>query len=116
MFFQYVKRKDLMGSLSGALPILALIGYALSASSLDFPVIMFNLFLLAISVIRIRVGIQYNNLGIINTGMFMLAALILARFFDSQVDFVIKGLVFIIIGIGFLATNVAILRRKGGVA
>ncbi len=116
MFLQYVKRKDLMGSLFGALPMLALIGYALSSASLAFPMLMFNIFLLAVSVVRIRTGIQSNNLGLINTGMFMLAALILARFFDSQVNFVIKGLVFIFIGIGFLATNVVILRRKGGAA
>ncbi|MDD5681465.1 MAG: DUF2157 domain-containing protein [Candidatus Omnitrophica bacterium] len=116
IFFQYVKRKDLMGSLFGVLPLLALAGYGFSAASLAIPAVIFNIFLLALSIIRIRIGIQSNNLGIINTGMFMLAALILARFFDSQVNFVIKGLVFILIGIGFLATNVVILRRKGGAA
>jgi uncharacterized membrane protein len=116
MFIQYVKRKELMGSLFGALPVLAFMGYSLSTASLALPVTMFNIFLLAVSIIRIRSGIQTGNLGVINTGMFMLAVLILARFFDSNVGFVVKGLIFIFIGIGFLATNVAILRRKGGAA
>jgi hypothetical protein len=72
--------------------------------------------LLVVSVTRLMIGIRTNSLGVINTGMFMLAALIVARFFDSEINFVIKGVVFIFIGIGFLVTNVVILRRKGGAA
>lgn len=116
LFFQFVKRQDWMRTLFGALPLLALVGYAVGGSSPAFPMFLFNIFLLIISVYRLMIGIQSNNLGIINTGMFMLATLVLARFFDSEINFVIKGLVFILIGVGFLATNVVILRRKGGAA
>lgn len=116
LFFQFAKRQDWMRTLFGALPLLALVGYAVGGSSPVFPMFLFNIFLLIISVYRLMIGIQSNNLGIINTGMFMLATLVLARFFDSEINFVIKGLVFILIGVGFLATNVVILRRKGGAA
>ncbi|MBI3997134.1 MAG: DUF2157 domain-containing protein [Candidatus Omnitrophica bacterium] len=114
MFLQCVKRKDVMGSLFGALPLLALMGYAFGGTSAAFSMLLFNVFLLIVSATRITIGIRTNNLGVINTGMFMLAALILARFFDSEINFVIKGLVFISIGMGFLMTNVVILRRRGG--
>jgi len=116
LFFQFAKRQDWMRTLFGALPFLALFGYAVGGSSPAFPMFLFNIFLLIISVYRLMTGIQSNNLGIINTGIFMLATLVLARFFDSEMSFVIKGLVFILIGVGFLATNVVILRRKGGAA
>ena len=116
LFFQFAKRQDWMRTLFGALPLLALFGYAVGGSSPAFSMFLFNIFLLIISVYRLMIGIQSNNLGIINTGMFMLATLVLARFFDSEINFVIKGLVFILIGVGFLATNVVILRRKGGAA
>ncbi|MBF0486215.1 MAG: DUF2157 domain-containing protein [Candidatus Omnitrophica bacterium] len=114
MFFQCVKRKDGMCASFGALPLVALTGYALGGYSPDFSMILFNVFLFAVSIIRIRLGIRLNNLGVINSGMLMLAALILARFFGSEMNFVIKGLIFIGVGIGFLATNAMILRRKGG--
>jgi hypothetical protein len=51
----------------------------------------------------------------VNSGMLMLAILIIARFFDSNIDFITKGAVFIVIGIAFLAANVMIARRIGGV-
>ncbi len=114
MFFEYAKRKDLMKALFGALPLLALVGYAFGGTSVAFSMLLFNVYLFIVSVTRLMIGIRNNNLGVINTGMFMLAALILARFFDSEINFVIKGLVFISIGIGFLVTNVVTLRRKGG--
>jgi len=51
---------------------------------------------------------------VVNTGMLMLAILIIARFFDSEISFVIKGLVFIAVGIGFLVTNIVLVRQKRG--
>lgn len=116
LFFQYAKRQDWMRTLFGALPLFALIGYAFGATSVVFPMLLFNVFLLSASVFRLMIGIRTNHLGVINTGMLMLSALVLARFFDSEINFVLKGLVFIFLGVGFLATNVMILRRKGGAA
>jgi len=114
VFLGYVKRKDLMRALFGALPLLALMGYVFSGARVANALLLFNAYLFVVSVTRLTIGIRTNNLGVINTGMFMLSALILARFFDSDINFIIKGLIFISIGIGFLMTNVVILRRKGG--
>lgn len=114
LFFQYVKRKDWMRAFFGALPLLALIGYAWGGRSIFFPILLFNVFMLSVSVYRLMVGIRANDLRLINIGMLMLAVLVLARFFDSDINFIIKGSVFIVIGMGFLVTNFVILRRKGG--
>jgi hypothetical protein len=46
-----------------------------------------------------------------NAGLLVLAALIMARFFDSQFGFVIRGIAFIVLGVGFLAANVYLVRR-----
>ena len=114
LLFQYAKRREWMRTLFGALPLLALIGFAFGGTSPVFPMFLFNVFLLVVSAFRLLAGIRENNLSVINTGMAMLSALVLARFFDSEINFVLKGLVFIFIGAGFLATNILILRRKGG--
>jgi uncharacterized membrane protein len=114
MFLEYVKRNDLRRALFGALPLVALVGYAFSGIAVFFSMVLFNIYLFVVSLVWLRSGIQTKSLGVINAGMFMLAALIIARFFDSEINFILKGLVFIAIGIGFLVTNIVILRGKGG--
>jgi hypothetical protein len=114
LFYDFVKRKNITVCLFGAVPLIAIIGYFLKGSTGILPIIIFNGYLLFLSVSRITSGIRNNNLGIVNFGMLMLAILIIARFFDSNISFVIKGLVFIAVGIGFLVTNMALARRLGG--
>jgi len=114
LFYDYVKRKQLIRLLFGGLPVLAIIGYSLSGISVLLPLALMNLYLLGLSIYLIMLGIRTNKLGTVNTGMLVLAALILARFFDSDMDFLVKGLVFIVLGAGFLLTNVRLVRQKGG--
>jgi hypothetical protein len=52
----------------------------------------------------------------VNTGLLVLSALIIARFFDSDLSFLARGVAFILLGAGFLTANVVILRRKGAMA
>lgn len=115
LFYDFVKRKNITVCLFGAVPLLAIIAYFLKGPTGLLPIVIFNAYLLFLSVSRIASGIRNNSLGIINSGMLMLAILIIARFFDSDISFVIKGLVFIAVGVGFLVTNVALARRLGGV-
>ncbi|MFC1576841.1 DUF2157 domain-containing protein [Candidatus Omnitrophota bacterium] len=114
LFYDNIKRKDWAVSLMGAVPVLAIAAYFMKGQSAFLPLVVFNVYLFGLSVSRIVSGIRDSNLGIINTGMLMLAILIIARFFDSDINFIFKGLVFIMVGIGFLATNAALFRRMGG--
>lgn len=112
-FLRCVRGNDLMRTMFCALPLIALIGFVFYGVSEFFAIWLFNGYLLIVSVIRIMNGVKNDHLGVVNSGMFMLATLVVARFFDGEINFIIKGLVFILIGIGFLVTNVMILRRKG---
>ena len=115
IFILRVKNKGLINSLFGALPLLAIIGCGLSAIAPTISMLLFDAFMFIISVIQIMMGVRTDNLSIINKGMFMLASLILVRFFDSDISIVAKGLVFIIVGVGFLITNVVIINNRKGV-
>ena len=42
---------------------------------------------------------------------FALASLAVARFFDADVPFLVRGLGFIGVGLGFLITNLMLVRR-----
>lgn len=99
--------------LFGIMPIVAIIGYVVTASSTNevFALILFNLYLFTLGLATTITGIRNGHLGIVNAGMLILAALIVARFFDSDLGFVIRGLAFILVGIGFLLTNWMIIQR-----
>jgi hypothetical protein len=98
----------------GVLPIVSIIAYltvAAGASS-DLALVLFNLYLFACGLVVTINGIQSGHLGTVNAGMLILAALIVARFFDSELGFVVRGLAFILVGIGFLFTNWMIIRKN----
>jgi len=99
----------------GAMPILATAGFGI-AGGMDDPIIpwlVFNGYVLAVSVYTIAQGVRGERLGTTNAGMILLAGLIGIRFFDSDLSFIVRGVVFIVLGLGFLGFNVALLRRRG---
>lgn len=100
--------------LFGTMPIVSSLGYLIVASgaSSDFALALFNLYMFACGLVVTINGIQSGHLGTVNAGMIILAALIVARFFDSDLGFVVRGLAFILVGIGFLLTNWIIIRRS----
>lgn len=110
------KSKDYLKLLFFSMPLCAILSYFLSEQGTLIPVLLFNAYLLVLSVSHIIFGIKNNAMGIINRGMAILAILIVLRFFDSELSLLFKGLSFVLIGIGFLASNLALTRRKGGAA
>ncbi len=115
LFLDSVRRRDTLASLFGALPFLAMGGYCLRGQPAIFALVLFNVYLFVLSVCHIVIGGRRSSLATLNMGMLMLAALIITRFFDSDIGFILKGLAFIAVGIGFLATNIWLARRPGGV-
>ncbi|HQP91635.1 MAG TPA: hypothetical protein PLU24_03075, partial [Candidatus Omnitrophota bacterium] len=116
MFYDFLKRRQFMKSLFGALTVLVTFGYFISMKGIPpiIPAIFMNIFLFILSITRIIMGARNNKLDLLNTGMLMLAVLILARFFDSDIGFIAKGLAFILIGLGFLLTNIKMISRSRG--
>jgi uncharacterized membrane protein len=98
----------------GVAPLCGVVGYALaSAGRLGaLPQALFNVYLLALGLGALVAGIRGNRLGRVNAGLLALSALIVARFFDSDLSFLARGVAFILVGTGFLTTNVVMLRRK----
>lgn len=89
-------------------PILCFIAKA----SVPFATILTNLLVLAIGVITIRNGINRLNFRTLNFGLIVVAALTAFRFFDTDISFAIRGSLFLIVGIGFFATNYIVIRKK----
>lgn len=95
-------------------PLLAAFAYVVSGfgENLWFSQVLFNAYLLVLSIATIREGARQDRLGTLNAGMLVLAALIAARFLDAEAGFMLRGVGFILVGAGFLAANLYLLRRK----
>ena len=83
-----------------------------SAVSPVIPQILVNLLLLIISVLVILKGVKTDRLEIVNYGLLILSAQIICRFFDTEMSFLLRGLLFIIVGAGFFFTNYRMLNRR----
>jgi uncharacterized membrane protein len=73
-----------------------------------------NAYVLWLSISIIINGVGEHSLGIVNAGMLLLGALIVARFFDIELSFIARGIAFVLVGLGFLAANLVLVRRKAG--
>jgi uncharacterized membrane protein len=104
----------------GILPALALAGFALAANGrhsandavMTFNALMFNAYMLALGLWIMTSGIRERRLARMNGGLALIAMLTFARFIDSDLSIVARGVAFILLGVGFLVANATMLRRK----
>ena len=75
--------------------------------------LLMNAYVLFIGIHILRAGARNFSMGRINLGMLIIIGLILARFFDANFSFIIRGLVFVTLGLPFLFTNLVLARRQG---
>jgi hypothetical protein len=92
--------------------------YFWAVMRLDAPLYNF-VFMLLTNLIMLSIGVGFLIRGVKNTGllttnigMVTVCALILMRFFDSDMSFLLRGVVFLIFGASFLLVNLKILRRR----
>lgn len=78
----------------------------------DINFYLVNLIILYIGIQMMMNGFAKNHLGIINFALVIIALLITFRFFDTDLSFVFRGFIFILIGIAFFAVNYQILKSR----
>jgi hypothetical protein len=66
----------------------------------------------AIGILTIKDGAKKVHLGILNFGLLIIAALVICRFFDADLSFVFKGILFVSVGVGFFAANSWMLKKR----
>lgn len=75
-------------------------------------IIITNLLVAALGLFAIRIGINKNSYGILNYGLLIITGLIACRFFDTNLDFVFRGILFISVGVGFFFANYLLLKKQ----
>ena len=91
--------------------ILFIIIYIIGLES-PLAIIFINLLVLMIGILTIREGARQYNLGVLNYGLLIVTALVICRFFDTDLGFVLKGILFVGVGIGFFFGNYLMLKKK----
>lgn len=86
--------------------------YMLVQVSLPGTVLAINLILLLIAVLTIMAGVSRDHLGILNYGLLVITALLICRFFDTSISFVVRGLLFIVVGVSFFFANRLIINKR----
>jgi hypothetical protein len=111
--YAFWKRKEL-NTVPAVLAPVALIGWGVAKQTGNplLPSLLCNLFLLALGIFTLLRGIRAGRAFEANLGMLVIAILAIARFFDSDLEFVVRGIAFIAIGLGFFATNVFVFKRR----
>ena len=75
-------------------------------------VILMNLLVFVFGLLMLRDGSRKSHLGVLNTGMLVIALLAVCRSFDTEITFAVKGIMFVLVGIGFFATNWLIIKKR----
>jgi len=71
-----------------------------------------NILVLAAAIFTMIRGNRLNHLGILNYGLLIITALVICRFFDTNISFIIRGLMFIGVGAGFFIANKSLIKKR----
>ncbi|MBL7964867.1 MAG: DUF2157 domain-containing protein [Flavobacteriales bacterium] len=86
--------------------------YSLAHLSTVLAAVFANVLLLVVGVWHVREGSRSGSLRRMNFGLLLIALTISWRFFEVDVSYVVRGLVFIGIGASFLLLNLRMLRAR----
>ncbi len=116
VMIQIWKRRFNFYVIAGYIMIIMRVVWALAKLNTELYQIAFsiitNIILLAIGVYLIWSGAKRVSLLETNTGMLTVCLLIVLRFFDTEMSLGIRGIIFILLGAGFLFVNSRLVRMK----
>ena len=75
-------------------------------------IILTNILVAALGLFAIRIGIHRSSYAILNYGLLIFTILVLCRFFDSDLDFIFRGILFISVGIAFFLANYLLHKKQ----
>ena len=73
--------------------------------------LFFNLILAVWGIMMIINACRQNSVISFNSGMVMIALLVICRFFDGDISMLVRAFAFIVVGIGFIAANICFVKK-----
>ncbi|MEL6653878.1 MAG: hypothetical protein AAFQ87_24040, partial [Bacteroidota bacterium] len=74
--------------------------------------VLVNLLILATGVLTVLEGARKDHLGYLNYGLLIITALIVSRFFDEEISFVLRGILFVFVGASFFTANYLMIKKR----
>jgi len=113
LFVRAFREKRYLQCAFACMPILSILCYSFSSFGANpfVPVWIYNVYVLALGIICVVIGMRDKKLGLTNVGIFIMGIIIFTRFVDASLGIIVRGLVFIAIGICFILVN-TILSKK----
>lgn len=112
--FNYIRKKEKQEPITlfhYNFLVIALL-FLLAQISIITTVVVANLYILILGLQEIQKGNKTNSLARLNFGILIIAILTGCRFFDENMTFVVRGVMFIIVGFGFFALNYYLLKKR----
>ena len=102
----HLQQKNYLNPFVLALPIFVFVGYFLATNDIGMIAkFLANAYLFTFGIYYLYHGIQDQKMGLVNAGMLFMTSIIALRFFDANISFLYKGVVFILLGMCFLYVN-----------
>jgi hypothetical protein len=113
LFLYLYKRKRTWKNIEPLAPmfILFILTFLLGLYS-PIAVVIINLYVFGFGILTIRQGAKQDHFGLLNFGLLIITALVICRFFDTDLSFVFKGIMFLTVGSGFFAANYWMLKKR----
>ena len=112
LLYNHLKSKPIQNlDLISSIFILFIIIFIIGLFSL-WSILFINILIFIIGLSIISNGTKQNDLVTINYGLLIISTLIICRFFDADINFLLKGSLFISIDISFFVTNLWIIKRR----
>jgi len=92
--------------------ILFLIVWSLSLINTGLATLLLNILVFGLGITAIKIGVSKMHFGILNYGLLIVSILIICRFFDTNLGFEIRGLLFVLVGVGFFMANYIMLKKQ----
>jgi uncharacterized membrane protein len=112
MLFRQERGKELMTINPIGFAFLVFMLFYLGRTDAFFAMVFFNVLVFSIGIYYIRKGAKQDHLGILNSGLLIISALVLCRYFDSNLSFIARGILFVGTGAGFFYTNYRMLKKR----
>ena len=109
---KYIQTKKISKISPYQISYIICIGIFLTGIHLSLGAIIINIYLLILGLYTIRLGNKKPHFGILNFGLSIITVLIICRFFDTNLSFIVRGVLFLLVGAGFFTANYLTLQRK----
>jgi len=112
LLYLQIKNKSIKNLKPIALVFLIFVPIFIIGNYVPFSSLLINILIFLIAIHTIRVGTKQNHLGILNYGLLIITILVICRFFDTNLSFVLRGMMFVTVGAGFFLANYWMLKKR----